>query len=87
MKFTKRVIKIGGSLYIAIPKDVCELLTIEEDDSVEADIISVVTNEKEMIRIECLDCSVIFDTLKNLDIYDCPGCGAEILSIDAKIIE
>jgi Zn finger protein HypA/HybF involved in hydrogenase expression len=74
-----RVKKIGDSLHITIDKEKRNLLEVHEGDFVVASICKV--NEK---KIKCSKCGYDFIVLENDDVYDCPGCGAELLDIDTK---
>lgn len=83
MKIVKSVNKINNSLYVNIPKKICDLLDIHESDLVEFDVQKV---DPIIKTFKCLACGNIFDMLANQDLY-CSSCDEEnaILDISEEI--
>jgi antitoxin component of MazEF toxin-antitoxin module len=50
MALETKVFQVGGSLAVVIPKDLCNLLGIKEDDELEVDMIK--TNSEQAIILK-----------------------------------
>ena len=46
-KYTKKTIELGGSVYVIIPKDVCDICGIKISDTVEIEVKKVGDKEDE----------------------------------------
>jgi antitoxin component of MazEF toxin-antitoxin module len=80
--YEKDAQKIGGSLFVVIPSRICEKLNISDGDLVKVSVEKL----DQIVNVRCKDCETIFPASKFHDPIDCPKCGAEILLVNAEII-
>ena len=78
----RNVIKIGGSLHVSIPCELCEELNIEAGDKINTEFSLLDENETEY-SFKCEICQSEFISV-SVDRY-CPTCGCEDVEKIIKI--
>jgi len=75
MKITTKLKKIGTSMFVLIPSNLCNIMELNEGDILEADLIK--TNESILKEYRCLICEHTFTSSDNEEDVYCPNCGEE----------
>ncbi|HLD91040.1 MAG TPA: hypothetical protein VI911_08525 [Patescibacteria group bacterium] len=72
--FDSLVKKWGDSLVLVLNNDMKSLLNLEEGDVVHIDI-----SKRVKAQIVCPRCKFAWIDEEEKEVYDCPGCGAELI--------